>query len=88
MAAKPGALFVVDVITAVNAVKEAQKLNIPIIAMVDTNADPSDITYPIPANDDAIKTIQLITDHIKQAVMTGKAKTEKSTKTEEKEGDK
>lgn len=74
MAAKPGALFVVDIVAEANAVREAQKLGIPIVAIVDTNADPSAVTYPVPANDDAIKTIQLITDYVKQAVLAGKAK--------------
>ncbi len=74
MAAKPGALFIVDIIAEANAVREAHKLGVPIVAVVDTNADPSAVTYPIPANDDAIKTIQLITDYVKQAVLKGKAK--------------
>jgi small subunit ribosomal protein S2 len=61
-----------------NAVLEAKKLNIPIVAVVDSNADPSTVDYPIPANDDAIKAIQLITDYIVEAISTGKAKTKKS----------
>jgi len=69
-----GAVFIVDVINDVNAVREANKLKIPIIALVDTNADPSQVTYPIPANDDAIKTIQLILDYVKTAIQTGKSK--------------
>lgn len=72
--ARPGAVFIVDVINDVNAVREANKLNIPIVALVDTNADPSQVTYPIPANDDAIKTIQLIVDYAQAAIETGKAK--------------
>jgi small subunit ribosomal protein S2 len=72
--ARPGAVFVADVIHEANAVREAKKLGLPIIAIVDTNADPTDITYPIPANDDAIKTIALITDYIKQAIEAGKSK--------------
>ncbi len=81
MASKPGAVFVFDVLTDQNAVKEANKLNIPIIGLVDTNADPTDITYPIPANDDAIKTLQLVADYLKQAIENGKSK---QKKTEEK----
>ena len=74
MSARPGAVFIVDVVNEVNAVREARKLSIPIVAIVDTNADPSLIDYPIPANDDALKTIQLICDYVKQAVDQGKAK--------------
>jgi len=78
LAAKPGAVFVFDVVADMNAVKEATKLGIPIVALVDTNADPSVATYPIPCNDDAIKTIQLICDYIKQAIEVGKAKAAKA----------
>lgn len=74
MAAKLGAVFIVDVLQEANAVREAKRLGVPIVAIVDTNADPTDIDYPIPANDDAIKTIQLITDYVQAAVETGKAK--------------
>jgi small subunit ribosomal protein S2 len=65
---------VFDVISDANAVREAKKLGLPIVAIVDTNADPTDITYPIPANDDAIKALQLYADYFKAAVETGKAK--------------
>jgi small subunit ribosomal protein S2 len=81
MNSRIGAVFVVDVVNDVNAVREAIKMHVPIVAICDTNADPTQITYPIPANDDAIKTIQLIADYIKQAIETGKAK---ATKTEDK----
>ena len=74
MAAKPGALVIFDVLTDQNAVKEANKLSIPIVGLVDTNADPTDITYPVPANDDAIKTLQLIADYVKKAIEVGKNK--------------
>lgn len=83
----PGAVFVVDTITDDLAVKEANKLGIPVIAITDTNSDPSFIDYPIPANDDAIKTIQIMADYIKQAIDRGRAKvkaTDKKDKTEEK----
>lgn len=80
MAARPGAVFVFDVVTDQNAVKEAKKLNIPIVGLVDTNADPTDITYPIPANDDAIKTLQLMADYVKQAIENGKNKQSKTEK--------
>lgn len=84
LAARPGAVFVVDVINETNALKEAKKLGLKTIAIADTNVDPSDVTYPIPANDDAIKTIQLILDYILAAIAEGKAK-QKSTKEEDKE---
>jgi small subunit ribosomal protein S2 len=74
MAAKPGVVFVVDILHEDNAVKEAKKLGIPIVGMVDTNADPTDITYPIPANDDAIKSVKLIAGYVKEAIDAGKAK--------------
>jgi len=64
----PAALFVIDVKREHIAVKEAQKLNIPVFAMVDTNSDPSDIDFPIPANDDAFKSISIITKHIARAI--------------------
>jgi len=74
---KPGAVFVVDIVHDINAVREANKLGVPVVAIVDTNADPSQVTYPIPANDDAIKTIQLIVDYVQSAIETGKAKGKK-----------
>jgi len=91
MAAKPGAVFVFDVVHDHIPVKEARKLGVPVIGITDTNADPTPIDYVIPANDDAIKTIQLIADYVKQAIETGKAaaakkapKAEQPDKTEEK----
>ncbi|MEJ0073129.1 MAG: 30S ribosomal protein S2 [Candidatus Saccharibacteria bacterium] len=75
--ARPGAVVVFDVVHDTNAVKEAKKLGLPIVGVVDTNADPTDITYPIPMNDDAIKAIQLLADYIESAVNTGKAKATK-----------
>ncbi len=71
---QPGAVFVVDVNADNNAVREANKLGIPVVALVDTNADPGMIDYVIPGNDDAIKGIQLILDYIKQAVNEGLTK--------------
>ena len=72
MNGRPGALFVVDVLEEDNAIKEAIRLNIPVIALVDTNADPTKITYPIACNDDAIKTIALACEYVKQAIEAGK----------------
>ncbi len=67
----PAALFIIDVKKEHIAVSEALKLNIPTFAMVDTNSDPSSIDFPIPANDDATKSIALITDIIVAAVKEG-----------------
>lgn len=82
IAQRVGAVFVIDVNHDINAIREARKLNVPIVAIVDTNADPSQVTYPIPANDDAIKTIQLITDYVVAAISAGAAKSKKSTDTD------
>ncbi len=71
MAKLPGALFIVDVVREHIAVSEARKLGIPIIAIVDTNADPELIDYPIPANDDAVGSIELITSVIANAIIEG-----------------
>ena len=67
----PAALFVVDVQKEMNAVKEANRLNIPVIAMVDTCCDPTPIDYVIPANDDAAKSISLIMDVLCEAIREG-----------------
>jgi small subunit ribosomal protein S2 len=67
----PAALFLIDVKKEHIAVSEALKLNVPTFAMVDTNSDPSNIDFPIPANDDATKSIQLITDIIIKAIQEG-----------------
>lgn len=69
---KPGALFVVDINKERIAINEARKLNIPIVAMVDTNCDPDVVDYVIPANDDAIRAVQLLTDIMAKAVIDGK----------------
>jgi small subunit ribosomal protein S2 len=76
MNGKPGLVFVTDIIEDANAVKEAQKLEIPVVAIVDTNADPRGIDYVIPANDDAIKSLKLIVDYVVAAIEEGKAKKE------------
>jgi len=68
---KPGAVFIIDVIGDMNAVKEATVLGIPVIAVVDTNADPSLVNYVIPGNDDAIKGVKLMLDYVKEAVIEG-----------------
>jgi len=74
---KPGMVFVVDACNDRNAIKEANKLNIPVVAIVDSNADPSGVDYIIPANDDAIKSIQTIVDYVVAAVNEGKKISEK-----------
>jgi small subunit ribosomal protein S2 len=71
MANLPGALFIVDVKREDIAVSEANKLGIPIIAMVDTNGDPRDVDYPIPSNDDALSSIELVTSTIADAIQEG-----------------
>lgn len=68
----PDAVFMVDLVEEKTALREALQMNIPIIAMCDTNTDPRKIDYPIPANDDAVKSIELIVSQIAQAIETGK----------------
>lgn len=68
----PGAIFVVDSKKEEIAVKEARKLGIPVIATVDTNCDPDVINFPIPANDDAIRAVKLLTSKIADAVLEGR----------------
>lgn len=71
---KPGAVFIVDPKYDKTALAEARKLKVPVIALSDSNVDPSKITYPIPANDDALKSIELITKVVADAVLAGKEK--------------
>ena len=73
MSRLPGALFVVDTLREHIAVKEAQRLNIPIFAMVDTNSDPREVDFAIPANDDASKSIDKVLSYITEAVNEGLA---------------
>jgi len=74
----PGGLFVVDPKRESIAIKEAQKLRIPIVAIVDTNCDPDDIDYVIPGNDDAIRAIKLFASKIADAVVDGKKRFEEN----------
>jgi len=67
----PAAMFIVDVSKEYIAVREANRLNIPVFAMVDTNSDPKNIDFPIPANDDASKSISLIIDYIASDIEAG-----------------
>ncbi len=82
MSRLPGALFVVDIKKESIAIKEAKKLSIPVYAIVDTNCDPEEVDFAIPANDDAVKTIELITKSMADAVVEGTAKA-KEMKAEE-----
>jgi small subunit ribosomal protein S2 len=82
----PGALFVVDSTKEEIAILEAQKLNIPIVAVVDTNGDPEYIDYPIPGNDDAVRAIELFASKVSDAIIEGKKdKIEKELQEEKKE---
>ncbi|MBI0062896.1 MULTISPECIES: 30S ribosomal protein S2 [Bifidobacterium] len=80
----PSALFVVDINKEALAVSEANKLGIPVVALVDTNTDPELVTYPIPANDDAIRGVELLTRLMADAVADGLLeRSGKAAKTEE-----
>ncbi len=68
----PTAVFLVDTRKESIAIKECRKLGIPVVAMVDTNSDPTEIDYPIPANDDAVRSIRLVTKAIADAVISGR----------------
>ena len=68
----PGAMFVVDPRKEKNAIAEARKLKIPVVAIVDTNCDPDEVDYVIPGNDDAIRAIKLISSTMANAVLEGK----------------
>jgi small subunit ribosomal protein S2 len=88
MSRLPAALFVVDIKAEHIAIKEAQKLNIPVFAMVDTNSDPREVDYVIPANDDASKSIDKILSLVTEAVIDGLSNrssdaTEETTEIEE-----
>jgi small subunit ribosomal protein S2 len=72
MRRQPGALFIIDPRKERNAIAEAHKLGIPIVAIVDTNCDPDEIDFPIPGNDDAIRAIKLISQTMANAVLEGR----------------
>ncbi|MCC8182573.1 MAG: 30S ribosomal protein S2 [Clostridiales bacterium] len=80
----PGAIFVVDPRKEHNAIAEARKLGIPVVAIVDTNCDPDEADYPIPGNDDAIRAIRLISGVIANAVIEGKQGNDEAAEAEEK----
>ena len=82
MTGLPGAIFVVDPKNETIAVREGRRLNIPIVAIVDTNCDPDEIDYIIPGNDDAIRAIRLITSRVADACLAGKARYEEKMQAE------
>lgn len=77
---KPGAVFIIDVLGDINAIKEAKTIGVPVVAVVDTNADPTLVDYVIPANDDAIKGIDLLLDYVGQAIKEGQSKAKPAEK--------
>ena len=84
----PGAMFVIDIMCEANAIAEARRLGIPVIAIVDTNCDPDEIDYIIPGNDDAIRAVKLISAAMADGVIEGRqgeqtADTEKQEETKE-----
>ena len=85
MKALPAAMFVVDPRKEKNAIAEAHKLGIPVIAIVDTNCDPEEADYPIPGNDDAIRAVKLIVSTIGNAIIEGKQGEQVTVATEEAE---
>jgi small subunit ribosomal protein S2 len=86
--ALPAALFVVDTVKEDVAVKEALVAGVPIIAFVDSNSDPTKIDYPIPANDDAIKSVELILNLVFDTIESASKKTKTATAKKKKENDK
>jgi small subunit ribosomal protein S2 len=72
MTQSPGAMFVIDSSKEEIAILEAQKMNIPIVAIVDTNGDPDNLNYAIPGNDDAVRAIELFTSKVAEAILDGK----------------
>ena len=82
MTSLPAALFIIDITKERAALAEARRVGIPVVAIADTNCDPTDIDFPIPTNDDAIKAIRLTCSKIADAVLAGKVD-EAFTPTEE-----
>lgn len=80
MKKRPDALFISDPSKEKNAVREAKKLGVPVIAICDTNSDPDEIDMPIPGNDDAIRAVKLIASVIADAIIAGKAQVESTAK--------
>lgn len=88
LSSPPDALFIVDIKKEVSAVREAQRRGIPIVGVVDTNSDPTGIDYVIPANDDAVGSIQIIAKTIADSYKEGREKLEKDSKKEKKDASK
>jgi small subunit ribosomal protein S2 len=86
MSGLPGAVVVVDTKKERIAVREARRLGIPVVALVDTNCDPDEIDYPIPGNDDAIRSIKLITSLLADAVLEGRGAVDRGLEREILEG--
>lgn len=87
MSRLPAALFVVDITREHIAIKEAQKLNIPIFAMVDTNSDPREVDYVIPSNDDASKSIDKVVSYLSESIIEGLSERKSGGKDDKEEGD-
>lgn len=83
MNGRPGAVIVTDTLVDVNAVREARTLGIPVVAIVDTNANPNEVDHVIPANDDAIKSVKLLLDYMSKAVAEGASSDKKADKKED-----
>ncbi len=79
---KPGLVYVTDIVADHLAVKEAKRLGVPVVGVVDTNADPRTVDYPIPANDDALKAIGLLLEYVVTAILSGKGKVKTAKKGE------
>jgi small subunit ribosomal protein S2 len=75
----PGAVFIVDEKKESIAVKEANRLGIPVVAIVDTDSDPNAVQYPIPGNDDAIRSVKLLTSIVVDSILEGQQKYQKSS---------
>ena len=84
----PDALFVIDVRREENTCREAVRKGVPVVAICDTNADVNLVTYPIPGNDDAIKSIKILTETVADAYLAGRQKYDKKTEREKIEADK
>lgn len=85
MSGKPGAVVVLDIITDANAIREAHNLGVPVVGVVDTNANPNNVEYVVPGNDDALKGLELLLDYFTAAVAEGKGSAKKADTTEKKE---
>ena len=79
MAEQPAAIIVADASDDKNAIKEAKSLNIPVVAICDTNVDPTDVDYVIPMNDDSIKAVNLVLGYFAEAIKAGKGASTKAT---------